>query len=213
MISDNSADKLVERAAELVAAAKRAGADEVDAVVMRARSVSVSVRLGKVEGTESSESDDFALRVFVGRRIASVSANAGADPHRLAERAVAMARVAPEDPYERLADPSLLVKSPRDLDLFDATEIDTARLTEDALAMEAAALAVSGVTNSGGAGASRSLGGMVLVTSTGFSGHYAATRFGRSVSAIAGEGTGMERDYDFSSRLHFADLDAPEAIG
>ncbi len=78
MISDNSADKLVERAAELVAAAKRAGADEVDAVVMRARSVSVSVRLGKVEGTESSESDDFALRVFVGRRIASVSANAGA---------------------------------------------------------------------------------------------------------------------------------------
>ncbi|RUR04088.1 TldD/PmbA family protein, partial [Brucella abortus] len=213
MISDNSADKLVERAAELVAAAKRAGADEVDAVVMRARSVSVSVRLGKVEGTESSESDDFALRVFVGRRIASVSANAGADPHRLAERAVAMARVAPEDPYERLADPSLLVKSPRDLDLFDATDIDTARLTEDALAMEAAALAVSGVTNSGGAGASRSLGGMVLVTSTGFSGHYAATRFGRSVSAIAGEGTGMERDYDFSSRLHFADLDAPEAIG
>ena len=99
MISDNSAEKLVDRAAVLVAAAKRAGADQADAVVMRARSVSVSVRLGKVEGTESSESDDFALRVFVGRRIASVSANASADPDRLAERAVAMARVAPEDPY------------------------------------------------------------------------------------------------------------------
>lgn len=127
MISDNSAEKLVDRAAVLVAAARRAGADHADAVVMRARSVSVSVRLGKVEGTESSESDDFSLRVFVGRRIASVSANASADPDRLAERAVAMARVAPEDPYEQLADPSLLVVSPRDLDLFDSTEIDTDR--------------------------------------------------------------------------------------
>jgi PmbA protein len=96
MISDNSPGKLVDRAAQLVAAAKRAGADHADAVVIRARSVSVSVRLGKVEGTESSESDDFSLRVFVGRRIASVSANAGSDPDRLAERAVAMAKVAPD---------------------------------------------------------------------------------------------------------------------
>ncbi len=213
MISDNSPGKLVDRAAQLVAAAKRAGADHADAVVIRARSVSVSVRLGKVEGTESSESDDFSLRVFVGRRIASVSANAGSDPDRLAERAVAMAKVAPEDPFEQLADPSLLVKQPRDLDLFDATQIDTARLTADALATEEAARGVAGVTNSGGAGASSSMGGLVLVTSSGFAGEYAATRFGRSVSAIAGEGTKMERDYDFSSRLHFADLDTPENIG
>ncbi len=213
MISDNSPGKLVDRAAQLVAAAKRAGADHADAVVIRARSVSVSVRLGKVEGTESSESDDFSLRVFVGRRIASVSANAGSDPDRLAERAVAMAKVAPEDPFEQLADPSLLVTQPRDLDLFDATQIDTARLTADALATEEAARGVAGVTNSGGAGASSSMGGLVLVTSSGFAGEYAATRFGRSVSAIAGEGTKMERDYDFSSRLHFADLDTPENIG
>ncbi len=81
-----------------------------------------------------------------------------------------MACVAPEDPYEQLADPSLLVISPRDLDLYDSTEIASERLTEDALATEAAALAVKGVTNSGGAGASRSLGGLVLVTSTGFQG-------------------------------------------
>ncbi|MGU3398891.1 TldD/PmbA family protein [Brucellaceae bacterium D45D] len=213
MISDNSAEKLIDRAAQLVEAAKRAGADHADAVVTRSRAVSVSVRLGKVEGTESSESDDFALRVFVGRRIASISANGEADPDRLAQRAVAMARVSPEDPFEALTDPALLVKAPRDLDLYDATEIDTERLTQDALAAEAAALAVKGVTNSGGAGASRGMGGLVLVTSTGFTGHYAATRFGRSASVIAGEGTKMERDYDFSSRLHFNDLDAPEAMG
>lgn len=209
----DAASKLIEQAARLVEAAKQAGADASDAVVVRARSSSVSVRLGKVEGTESSESDEFSLRVFVGKRVASVAANSGADPKQLAERAVAMAKVSPEDPYEALADPSLHVKAPRDLDLFDATELNSERLTEDALAMEAAALDVAGITNSGGAGASFGLGGLVLVTSNGFSGAYQASRFGRSVSAIAGEGTRMERDYDFSSRLHFADLEVPEVIG
>lgn len=209
----DAAAKLIDQAARLVECARQAGADACDAVVVRARSTSVSVRLGKVEGTESSESDEFSLRVFVGKRIASVAANSGADPKQLAERAVAMAKVSPEDPYEALADPTLHVKHPRDLDLFDATELNSKRLTEDALAMEAAALDVAGVSNSGGAGASYGLGGLVLVTSNGFAGAYQASRFGRSVSAIAGEGTRMERDYDFSSHLHFADLQKPEVIG
>ncbi|CAM5402616.1 PmbA protein [Aquamicrobium terrae] len=205
--------QLTDRVAELVEAAKRAGADAADAVVVRGRSTSVSVRLGKVEDIEAAESEDASLRVFVGRRVASVSANAASDADELAGRAMAMAKVSPEDPYQGLADPALLAKERRDLDLFDATEISAGRLKEDALAMEAAALAVEGVTNSSGSGASAGMGGLVLATSHGFLGHYAATRFSRSASVIAGEGTPMERDYDFSSRLHFADLDAPETIG
>src|SRR5690606_1162923 len=153
---------------------------------------SVSVRLGKVEGTEAAESDDVSLRVFVGRRVASVSADAASDPATLAERAVAMARVSPEDPYQDLADAALLTRAPQDLDLFDGTSPSAAQLREDALAMEAAALDVEGVSNSGGAGASAGMGGLVLATSHGFLGQYMATRFSRSVSVIAGEGTAME---------------------
>lgn len=199
---------------QLVEAAKQAGADTSDAVAVRARSTSVSVRLGKVEKTESSESDDISLRVFVGKRVASVSANAGSDAHALAQRAVAMAKASPEDPYEGLADAALLAKDIKDLDLFDAeTELDAERLRMDALAMEEAAFAVQGVKNSAGAGAAFGMGGLVLATSAGFIGQYMATRFSRSVSVIAGEGTAMERDYDFSSRLHFADLDDVRDIG
>jgi PmbA protein len=207
------AKKLTDWVTALVEAAKRAGADAADAVAVRGRSSGVSVRLGKVESTESSESEDVSLRVFVGRRVASVSATAASDPQALAERAVAMAKVSPEDPYQGLADAALLVKTPRDLDLFDATEVSTEQLKNDALAAEEAALAVKGVTNSGGSGASAGLGGLVLATSQGFVGQYVASRFSRSASVIAGEGTGMERDYDYSSRQHFADLDTPEAIG
>lgn len=201
------------RAAELVDLARKAGADQADAVVVRGRSRSVSVRLGKVEGTESSESDDFSLRVFVGRRVASVSANPGFDLRMLAERAVAMAKASPEDPYAALADESRLARTIADLDLFDPTEVPTEALSEAALEAEAAALAVPGVTNSSGAGASAGMGGLVLVTSHGFSGAYMGTRFGRSVSAIAGEGTRMERDYDYDSTLFFADLRASAEIG
>lgn len=204
---------LVDHVARLVEAAKREGADAADAVAVRSRSTSVSVRLGKVEGTEAAESDDVSLRVFVGDRVASVSANAGSDVEALAGRAVAMAKVSPQDPFQRLADADRLARTLKDLDLFDASEISPARLAEDALEMEAAALAVQGVTNSAGAGASAGIGGLVLATSHGFVGEYAATRFSRSVSAVAGEGTGMERDYDFSSRLHFADLDEAAGIG
>lgn len=204
---------LADLVARLVEAGRRAGAEACDAVAVRSRSTGVSVRLGKVEATEASESDDVSLRVFVGHRVASVSANAASDPAALAERAVAMARVSPEDPYQGLADAGLLARAPKDLDLFDDTEVSAARLREDALAMEAAALDVKGIGNSGGSNTSAGMGGLVLATSHGFLGQYMATRFSRSVSVVAGEGTAMERDYDFSSRLHFAELDGVEQIG
>lgn len=213
MNASHDDQSLLDRVGALVEAAKRAGADAADAVVVRARSSSVSVRFGKVEGTGASESDDMSLRVFVGRRVASVSATVGSDPAALAERAVAMAKASPEDPYQGLADPDRLAREIADLDLIDDTEVTAERLKEDALAAEEAALAVPGVTNSSGAGASAGSGGLVLATSHGFVGQYRATRFSRSVSVIAGEGTAMERDWDYSSRLHFADLDPPEKIG
>jgi PmbA protein len=207
------AARLTDQVAALVEAAKKAGADAADAVAVRGRSTSVSVRLGKVESTNSSEGDDVSLRVFVGKRVASVSATASSDPVALAERAVAMAKVSPEDPYQGLADPELLAKTVSDLDLYDATVVTADELREAALAAEEVALAVPGVTNSGGSGASAGLGGLVLATSHGFVGHYLGSRFGRSTSVIAGQGTGMERDYEYSSRLHFADLDSAEEIG
>ena len=210
---DSDTQTLLDRAAALVEAAKRAGADGADAVAARSRSHSVSVRNGAVEGTDSSEGDDMALRVFVGDRVASVSAAATSDPQPLAERAVAMAKVSPEDPYAGFADTARMAKDFPDLDLFDETDVSSDRLTDDALATEAAALAVEGVTKSSGAGASAGSGGIVLVTSQGFSGAYNRSRFGRSVSVIAGDGTGMERDYEFSSRTHFDDLDDPDEIG
>jgi PmbA protein len=206
---------LADLADRLVAAAKRAGADAADAVAVRAVSLAVEVRDGQVEESQRSEGDDLGLRALVGHRQAVVSTNdlKGDGFDALAERAVAMARAAPEDRFAGLADPALLAKNFPELDLLDPTMPDVGALEAMAQEAEAAGLAVEGVSKSGGASASAGIGGMVLVTSDGFHGSTIASRHSIAMSAIAGEGTGMETDYDYTSALHAADLESARHIG
>ncbi|QDL96159.1 TldD/PmbA family protein [Rhodopseudomonas palustris] len=206
---------LSDLAQRLVEAARRAGADQADAVAVRGVSHGVEVRDGRMQESERSEGDDVGLRVIVGRRQAVVSTNdiSGDAVAKLAERAVAMARVAPDDKYVGLADTELLARDFPDLDLLDPHTPSTAELERRARAAEAAALAVSGITKSGGASASSGIGGMVLVTSTGFHGAFLRSSQSISMTAIAGEGTGMERDYEYTTAPHAADLMSPEDVG
>ncbi len=206
---------LADLAERLVAAARRAGAEEADALAIRSVSLSVDVRDGAVEESQRSEGDDLGLRVVLGRKQVVVSTNDlkanGFDA--LAERAVAMARAAPEDPFIGLADPALLARTLPALDLLDPDMPDIAVLETRAHEAEAAALAVAGITKSAGASASAGIGGLVLVTSGGFHGATIGSRHSIAMSAIAGNGTGMETDYDFTSALHAADLDGAAEIG
>jgi PmbA protein len=204
-----------ETLAALVAAARRAGADAADALLVSSASLSVSRRLGKIEQLERAEGFDIGLRVLVGKRQAVVSTNdiGGGNVAALAERAVAMAKVAPEDAFAGLADAALLATNFPDLQLLDPNVPSLDELEQRAREAEEAALAVAGVTKSGGASAGSGIGGMVLVTSTGFHGAYLRSSQSLSMTAIAGEGTGMERDYDFTSAIHGSDLEAPAAIG
>jgi PmbA protein len=199
----------------LIAKAKRLGADAADAVVFDSISANVSYRLGKLEEVERSESRDLGLRVFIGKQQAAV-ASTDLSTHaldQLAERAVAMARTTPEDPYCGLAPSELLAKSWPELDLEDKHEPSSERLVELARNCEGAAREVQGITNSEGASAGWGRGAVALVTSGGFAGHYASTSISVSVSVIADESTGMERDYDFSSARHVADLGDAQAVG
>jgi PmbA protein len=206
---------LVDLAERLVADARRAGADSADAVAVRSMSLAIEVRDGAVEESERSEGDDLGLRVLVGRRQAVVSTNdlSPEGTAELASRAVAMARAAPEDRFAGLADEKLLAHDFPDLDLIDPELPTVAALEQMARSAEQAGLAVSGVAKSGGASASAGIGGMVLVTSHGFRGAYLGSRHSLSMTAIAGQGTGMERDYDYSSALHAADLESADKIG
>lgn len=207
---------VLDAAAMLVERALKAGAEAAEAIVFEGQSVGVSWRLGKLEDVERSEGRDVGLRVFMGNRQAVVSTTDLSERSLapLIERVVAMAKVAPEDPYAGLADRELLARDFPDLDIDDPVTPPSAEALADAAAeAEEAALAIKGVSNSGGAGAQWGRSGMALVTSEGFAGSYAGTSFSVSCSVLAGEGTGMERDYDYSSARHLTDLEAPAAIG
>jgi PmbA protein len=201
--------------AAMLDGAKQAGADAADALYVEGVSSSVSYRLGKLEDVERAESYDLGLRVFVGQKVAFVSStDFAADAlATLPGRAVAMARLAPEDRYAGLAPADRLAKSIPALDLEDAAEPSADILIEQARGAEGAALAVNGVTNSEGGGASFSRSAIALATSTGFYGRYAGTSHSIGVAVLAGEGAGMERDYDHASARHAADLRSAEEIG
>jgi PmbA protein len=219
MTADSPADTdLAALAGRLLDAARRAGADAADAMVVESAALSIDVRDGGLEEAQRAEGLDLGLRVLVGRRQAIVSASDRSDATvaAMAERAVAMAREAPEDPHAGLAEPADLARD-RDMGRLHpcdpSPEPDPAALEEDARRAEAAARAVGGVTRMDQASAGYSRRRVHLAATNGFSASYVRTERGLSCVAIAGEGTGMERDWDYDSRVFQADLRSPEEIG
>ncbi len=201
--------------ADLLKWAKAAGADSADALYVNGESISVAQRMGKREKLESSEGRDLGLRVFVGQRQAFVSSTdfAPAALRTLATRAVDMARAVPEDPVCGIAPEELLAESWPDLDLADKSRPSARALLAMAAEAEDAARAVKGVTNSEGAEASWGRTAVMLAASNGFSGGYRRSGYSLSCAVLGGEGTGMERDYEWSSAVHLEDLMSARTVG
>ncbi|HVZ92561.1 MAG TPA: TldD/PmbA family protein [Rhizomicrobium sp.] len=199
----------------LLRAAKSAGADAADGLLVENVSAHVSYRLGKLEEVERAESADLGVRVFVGQRVAFVSSSdfSAEAIDALPGRAVAMAKLAPEDRFACLAPAELLAKNIPALDLDDAREPSADELISRARDVEGAALAIKGVTNSEGGGASFGRTVIALATSQGFFGRYAGTSNGVGVAVLAGEGVNMQMDHDSASARHANDLERPEVVG
>ncbi|MBO9581832.1 MAG: TldD/PmbA family protein [Sphingobium sp.] len=211
-----SLDEALNRAQSLVDAARKAGADAADAIYGCDASAGVTVRLGQLEDVERSESEHIGLRVFVGRRSATVSSS-DLSPRTLStlvERVLAMASEAPEDAYAGLApEDRLMRRKLPGLDIDDGQEADMAALRERALAVEDSARAVQGVTNSEGGGAGHGRAQVALVTSHGFAGAYGGSSHSLWASVLAGEGANMQRDHASHSARHLKDLESADSIG
>jgi len=211
-----SPDAALSRLDTALAAARAAGADAADAVYLGDGASHVSVRLGALEDIGRAEGEEVGLRVFVGNRSASVSSS-DLTPAALAEaasRAVAMARLAPDDPFAGLAPADRLATGELpDFDIDDPTDISAADLKLRALACEDEARAIAGITNSEGASASAGVVVMALATSTGFRGARRSTSHSLSASVVAGTGSDMQRDYAWHSARHLADVESPDDIG
>ncbi|MGB8314521.1 MAG: TldD/PmbA family protein [Aestuariivirga sp.] len=208
-------DDLLSLAHDVLARARKLGADSGDALAIDSQGTDIEMREGEIEKLERTESRGVGLRVFIGQSSAMISASVFTplSLNRLAETAVAMARATPPDPFAGIAARELLATDFPKLDLVSAYLPDSEKLKTLSLDVEGAALAVQGVSKSGGAGASASQLEIALVTSAGFAQSYQRTGISLSVSAIAGEGTGMERDYDYTAASHFEDLKSAAEVG
>ncbi len=201
----------------LLAAARKAGAEAADAMAVTGTSLSIDLRVGKLEQAERAEATEIGLRVLMGGRQACVSASDLSDRtiEALAERAVAMAREAPDDPTVGLADPSQLARD-WDLAAFDLTdpapEPSAAALEQDCREVEAASLSRAGITQVESS-AGYSARSIHIAATNGFSGGYARTSRSLSAVAFTGSGTNMERDWSGESRTYQSDLPAARGIG
>ncbi|MEP3344941.1 MAG: TldD/PmbA family protein [Litoreibacter sp.] len=199
-------------------AAKKAGAETADAIAIDGTSVSIDVLGGKLEHAERSEGVDIGLRVMIGKQQAVVSSSLFDDAtlSTMAERAVAMAKEAPEDPYIGLAEASQLATDwdVDALELYDpTTEPSPTELEDDAKRAEAAALAHEGIQQVQSASAGYGQRRIQLSTSNGFSGGYQRSSRSLSCVAISGEGADMERDYFGEGRIFQNELPSPEDVG
>ena len=208
-------DKTKNIIVKMLETAKSEGADAAEATLVKNKGVGVEVRLGKFESVEHAEDFQIGLRVFTGQKSASISTGkVDTDAVKaLCQRAVAMARLAPADPYIRLASKEEQAVELPDLELFDSTEFTTEMLTEMALKCEESALGIKGITNSEGASAGQSTAEIAIATSTGFTGEYSRSSFSVSASVIAEKDGRMETDYDFCSTVYAEDLIDVKKIG
>ena len=208
-------DALLTLAARAVEAAKQAGATASDVLAITATDVNASIRNGAPETIERAESSGIGLRVFVGQASATLSSSVLTEDamRDLAQNAVAIARVAPADPYAGLADSSQLAKTWKTPEIHDTVLPEMNQLQALAREVEEAGRSVPGITNSSGADASASEHRLALVTSHGFQGQYATSRYSLSTSLIAGSGESMQRDYDYAMTTHYRDLPTPGSIG
>lgn len=206
---------LLDELQDLISKAKKAGADAADAMIVEGTSISVSWRNKALESLERSEGTDLGLRVLIGKQQAIVSTTDRrlATLRDLVDRAVAMAKAAPEDPFCGIADPSEIARQWPVMDMADQYSISAETLIEQAKQAEEAALSVAGVSQCESTDASAGETSVYIAVSNGFAGSYRRTSYGISAAVLAGTGTAMEQDYDYSSAVFLNDLENPALVG
>lgn len=199
----------------LIDIAKSHGAEAADVFYVDNKQISANVRLGKLESVESSESQDFSLRVFIGKKSAIISSNNNTvqNIEEMAKRAVEMAKLSSEDPFSGLADPSLYPEKIIDLDLYDNYEANSEELINIAMESENAALEVKGIINSDGGSSSYSSSSVTLANTNGFYHEYKTSLYGVSACVVAKSGDSMEKDYEYCCSRYKSDLKDPSYIG
>lgn len=192
------------------------GADKADILVVDDTHIAASVRDGKKETIERSESLGLGLRILVGKQsaVASISDTSTDSLLYAAHQVVDMAKLAPADPYVDIPDLSQTLSNDRDkqLDLYDEKEPTIESLLSDAEILENQALQTKGITNSEGAVAAHAKSRIWLANSYGFLRSHQSSISSLSISVLAEKNGNKERDYAYTQARHREDLDSISLI-
>ena len=194
------------------------GASGAEVFLVEDESFSVLVRMRGVDTVKSAREKRLGLRVFVGQRSATTATSdftsAGLD--RLLADSLAMASATPADPFGGLPDSGAFATNLPDLDLWDAEAGALPIPDRIALASRAEEAALGfdpRISNSEGSDYGHRDARVFFANSYGFSGEYRASFVSLSVTPVAKDEAGMQRDGWYSTQRRLNRLDSPEAVG
>ncbi|WP_430536784.1 metalloprotease PmbA [Dyella japonica] len=213
--SNDELDRLAQLAEDVIRRARAAGASQAEVAASIDTGLNVNVRLGEVETVEHTRDRGFGLTVYFGQRKGSAST---ADLHpdsiqATLDQACAIARFTEEDPAAGLADAARMATQFPDLDLWHPWRIETDQAIALGKQIEDAGRAHAGITNSDGASVQMGESLAVYANSHGFLGRERGTRHSLSLSLIAGDDEGMQRDYWYDSVRSADDFMSAQALG
>ncbi|MGB8952471.1 MAG: TldD/PmbA family protein [Candidatus Aminicenantales bacterium] len=208
--------KLVEMAESLVQFGRKSGADEIEISIVDGTEFSVDVRQGNLENLVEAGSRYMGLKVIKDKKTAfTTSSDLCPETLRhLVKNAIRRARLASADKFCGLPPLSPVTTDIASLNMYDPEiqEFDSKTKIRLALETENIALQDRRISNSHSASCVTHESKIVLASSNGFIGEYDRTYCSLSVGLQAGETDHRVEDFWFSSKIHFRDLEPPEAI-
>ena len=205
---------LVKKATYCLSLAKKLGATGSSVVVNNSISETVNFRNKKLD--ESNRSDDLAINIttYIGKKKSSISSSnlLNDNLNILIEKCVETTKNTPEDEFNSLPDKDLLAKNIKDLNLYDDTHIENDQKIDYLKKLENSASDDKRIINTESS-FTQNKSNFILANSEGFCNGHKMSSFTASSVTVAKDEKSMERDYDYSSKCFFKDLDNPDELG
>ena len=206
---------LIKIAENCIDNSKKFGATDAEILVSHSVSENVNLRNKKLDGSVRSENLGINITTYLGKKKSSISSTNLNEKNliNLIEKCVDATKATPEDELNSLPDKELYFKGEKNLDLYDATEIDNEHKINYIKEAEEEAFSDEKIVNTNGSGFSQNKSNFILANTNGFINGYKTSQFTAYCEVVSKSNGSMERDYEYSSKRFFDDIKKPKELG
>ena len=212
MVKDQ--EYLTKKASYCLDLAKKLGATNISVMVGNSISETVNFRNKKLDESNRSDNLGISITTYIGKKKSSISSSnlLKDNLNILIEKCIETTKNTPEDEFNSLPDKDLLAQEVRDLNIYDETHIENDNKIEYLNRLEASASNDKKIVNTESSFV-EDKSNFILANSDGFCDGYKSSSFSASSVAVAKDDKSMERDYEYTHKCHFKDIQNADDLG